>query len=293
MSLDNRKNLKVGDNYEDFQRQENQNIWLPPAELIEIPSHGLLYGGITNDPDILEKGSIRVRPMTIHEEKIISTRRIIRSGQAIDMVLKNVISSTGINGAPLDTEQLLSSDRAFIMLWLRGVSYGYNYKFSVQCTSCNQKFEQNVDLSKIGIKEFGYNEDGEKINTDGIKEPFTFVLPRSGYTVEYRLARGIDEIELSKIKMESKKIDDLDDSIVRRIHSLILNVYKGDDVVPKNKIKSFVENMIAGDASQLRQDFDNNDCGVKQIRNVTCPSCDYQLDDFYIPITESFFRSSE
>ena len=168
------KNAKPGDEfYNDFSPTSGtpgQTMsFAPPAEFVELPSHGVLYGGITDDPDILEKGGIRVRPMTVHEEKILSTTRLVKSGQALDMVFANVIESKGIGGQPLDVSQLLSSDRVFIMLWLRSVSYGNEYKFNIQCPSCQQRFEHMVDLSNHPIKEL------DKENPP--EEPLTFTLP--------------------------------------------------------------------------------------------------------------------
>ena len=110
--------------------------------------------------------------MTVHEEKILSTTRLVKS-QALDMIFQNVIESKGKGGTPLDVTQLLSSDRVFIMLWLRSVSYGNGYKFNIQCPSCQQRFEHVVDLSNHPIKEL------DKENP--ITEPLTFTFPLSKY----------------------------------------------------------------------------------------------------------------
>ena len=282
------KNARPGDDfYDNIQTtppaQGQKLSFAPPAEFVELPSHGKLYGGITDDPDILEKGGIKLRPMTVHEEKILSTTRLVKSGQALDMVFQNVIESKGKNGDPLDVSQLLSSDRVFIMLWLRSVSYGNEYKFNIQCPNCQQRFEYMVDLSSHPIKE---------LDDSTPEEPYKFTLPVSKFVVTYRLPRGVDETELIKLSNAKKKIDSTDDSIVRRMSSLIYRIERDDMVVPQEQIEEFIETMIAGDASAFRQELERVDAGVEDIKDISCPSCEYEFDTS-IPVTESFFRTTE
>lgn len=283
------KNVKPGDQFYETVKSVPSNssqtsLFLPPAEFVELPSHGILYGGITDDPDILEKGGLKIRPMTVQEEKILSTPRLMKSGQAIDMVFQNVIQSKGLNGQPLDVGQLLSSDRVFIMLWLRSVSYGNEYKFNIQCPACQQRFEHVVDLSSHPIKEMNLE--------DKISEPLKFTLPISKFTLTYRLPRGIDEVELMKLNNSAKKVNQTDESIVKRLQSLIIGIEKDGQVVPKEQFQIFVESLIAGDASAFRQELEKVDAGIEDIKDIACPSCDYEFDTS-IPITENFFRTTE
>jgi len=199
------------------------------------------------------------------------------------MVFQNVITSKGKNGQPLDVGQLLSSDRVFIMLWLRSISYGNEYKFNIQCSSCQQRFEYSVDLSTHPIKEMAKGE---------LVEPLTFTLPISKFTLTYRLPRGVDETELIKMNNAVKKVNETDDSIVRRLHSLILKIERDGQELPANQIIPFIESMIAGDASAFRQELEKRDAGVEDIKGIACPSCGYEFDSA-IPVTESFFRTTE
>lgn len=252
----------------------------PPAELVEIPSHGFLYKEITNDEDIIKRGAIRIRPMTVHEEKIISTPRLVKSGQALDMIFKNVIKSN------VDTKKLLSSDRLFLMLWLRSISYGNIYKFKLQCPnqSCQKRFEYTVDLSNHPVKEF---------KNENIKEPFVVTLPFSKVTIEYRLPRGEDEEQIINMQNKPKNINDADDAIVTRLSSAVIKITfsDGKELPPKDK-SDFIESLIGKDASIFRQDLEKNDCGIENINGIVCPYCEYEFDTT-IPLTESFFRYTE
>lgn len=250
----------------------------PDAELVEIPSHGYLYKNVTNDPDILERGSLRIRPMTVHEEKILTTSRLVRSGQALDLIFRNCIKSD------IDPSELLSSDRIYVMLWLRSISYGNTYKFWIQSQDPSNpgRFQWEVDLNEHPIKEF----------TDSkIAEPFEVELP-SGYKIWFRLPRGKDELEIIKMQNQPKGMDDTDDTIVKRLSSIIIKATrKTGEEIPAAQYDAFVNSLIARDASAFRNKIDEIDCGIEDII-VTDPRTGYEFSSS-IPITEDFFRVTE
>lgn len=251
----------------------------PPSELVELPSHGYLYKNATTDSDVLD-GKIRIRPMTVKEEKILSTVRLVKSGQALDLVFKNCIKSN------IDTLELLSSDRSFLMLWLRNVSYGNVYKFNLQCpdAGCQKKFETEVDLTAHPVKE---------LEDPSIKEPFEITLPVSKQVVQFRLPRGKDEMEIMKLQNQPKKLNEADDDIVKRLTSCIIKITRPDGTVVSDKEKkSVVESWIARDSSVLRNKMEDLDCGVEDIKGIVCPYCGNEFDTA-IPITENFFRVTE
>lgn len=279
LGIEEPRNSKPGDSlYETNQATGSNLMFEPPAELVELPSHGYLYKDVTDDPDILEKGSIKVRPMTVHEEKILTTSRLVKSGQALDMIFQNCIKSR------INPGELLSSDRVFVMLWLRSISYGNVYKFNLICQnpSCGRRFEHEVDLSEHPINE---------IEDDTIEEPFELTLPVMKYKVQFRLPRGKDEVEIIKMQNKPKKMNDTDESIVQRLASILVRVEdpQGNEI-PKSQYQRFVDSLVGRDASAIRNKIDDKDAGVEDIKGVQCPHCDYEFDT-PIPITESFFRS--
>jgi hypothetical protein len=251
----------------------------PDAELVEIPSHGYLYKNVTSDPDIIEKGCLRIRPMTVNEEKILTTTRLVRSGQALDLIFRNCIKSD------IDPGELLSSDRVFVMLWLRSVSYGNIYKFWIQSQDPSNpgRFQTQVDLSNHPIKEF---EDAS------IAEPFEVELPVSKIKVQFRLPRGKDEIEIIKMNNKPKGMDETDDTIVKRLSSIIVKATRASgEEIPAAQYDAFTNSLVARDASVFRNKIDEIDCGVEDIV-VEDPTTGYEFSTA-IPITEDFFRVTE
>lgn len=246
----------------------------PPAELVALPSHGHLYKDVTEDEDVLN-GRIKVRPMTHTEEKILSTSRLIKSGQAFDMVYKNCIKST------IDPLDLLSSDRLFLMFWLRGISYGHLYTFSMRCPECDKSFKWTVDISKHPVKEI----------TDELEEPIEVRLPRSGAIVYYYLPRGETEKKVREMR-ERKRVSatDIDDTSTKRMILLTDRIVDptGEEL-KKNKWEIFLDSLIGADAATIRDDMEAKDAGVEPIKDMECPYCDSTFDS-NIQVTADFFR---
>jgi hypothetical protein len=256
------------------------NIFEPPAELVSLPTRGYLYKDVTNDADILERGSVRVRPMTVNEEKILNTPRLVKSGQALDMIFRNCIKSS------IDPGELTSSDRVYLMLWLRSVSYGNIYKFWIQSQdpSSQGKFQTQVDLSKHPITEF---------EDPNIREPFEVVLPASKMKVQFRLPRGKDEIEIMRLQNEEKQtLGAIDQSSVYRLMNVITRIELPDgSEVDKKMYAKVISSWIARDAGTLRNKLVEVDCGIQDIK-VSDPRTGYEFETS-IPITEDFFRVTE
>lgn len=247
----------------------------PPAETVELPSKGLLYQDVTDDPDILE-GKIKIRPMTLTEEKILSTNRLIKTGQALDMVFRNCIKSK------IDPLDLLSSDRLFLMFYLRGISYGNEYTFTLKCPNpaCGRQFRYTVDISKQEVKEL----------PDDIEEPIRVELPKTKAVVYYHLPRGRDEIAMRKMQEQLVNANDVDNSTTNRFLRLIDKIETPDgDEISRKDMKAFLNSLIAYDVAYLREHMNEHDGGIEPIKDVICPYCDEEFE-VDIPVTIDFFR---
>lgn len=240
-------------------------------EPVLLPSKGSLYPSTWTD-----KGKIKVRPMTIKEEKILNTVRLAKSGKALDMIFRACIENPEI-----DIEGLLSGDRSFILYHLRCISYGAAYEYRINCPSCNAQFENTYNLNDIAIKYL----------PEGFKEPITFTLPISKKKVTYRLMRGKDEVEIIEEKerrLAHFSADQLDNTISLRLSMTIESL---DNIIDKIEIEKYIENMIAGDASALRSNMLAKDCGIETETNHICPKCSSEFSA-EIPLTVDFFRFS-
>ena len=175
----------------------------PPAEEVTLPSKGKFYKGIIAD----KKGKLLIRPMTLKEEKIFTTERLLKNGQAIDMVFRNCIKTPGI-----DTTEILSSDRMFLLFFLRAISYGTIYAVKTKCPGCGTDNENKLDIAKLPINE----------PPEALTDPFNMTLPSSNLNITMRLSRGRDESEM--IKNKGMGLNKESASIADRILSLVIGI---------------------------------------------------------------------
>jgi hypothetical protein len=108
-------------------------------ETVTLPSMGRFYFDGIDTPTT---GEVNIRPMTGREESILSTARFMRQGRGIEMIFQNCLLEKNIN-----TEKLLSVDRTFLLIYLRGISYGNIYEAKVKCPECGHTFDNDIDLN--------------------------------------------------------------------------------------------------------------------------------------------------
>ena len=235
-------------------------------EQVQLPSRGLLYG------DVLPDGVVNVRPMTMKEEKLLATPRLVRTGKAIDMIFESCVREN------LEASKLLSVDRTFLLIWLRGISYGNEYDVQIKCPSCGSSFPETVDLSELPIN----------YAPDGIAEPFSDVFPRCGQKFLYRLSRGEDEAAVNRHRERMARSygdEGIDDTIIVRDRMLVESIAGFSE---KADIESILENLSMEDATYLRQLFRDTGFGVDTSLPMVCAFCQHDFD-VELPIDANFF----
>jgi len=237
----------------------------PTAEELQLPSKGRFYKGILKD----KEGRILIRPMTLKEEKIFSNERLLKTGQAMDMVFRNCIKTAG-----LDTHELLSSDRIFLLFYLRAISYSTVYPVKIVCTNCKTTNEHKIDISKLDIK----------YPPKELEEPFTCVLPHACKTLILRLARGKDEVDLIKKTYGAKNKQG--DAMLDRLKQILLDI----EGVPKENWDKTLNSLIGKDLSHIRRTMEVVDFGYKTDDFLECSNCGTNLK-IELEINENFFRA--
>lgn len=242
-------------------------------EPVQLPSRGLVYPKGWTD----NKGRISVRRWTVEEEKILSTVRLVKSGKAIDMMLGNCIENKEI-----DTGELLSGDRSFLLYHLRNISYGANYEFKITCSKCGTEFPTEANLNDIVVS---YLE-------DRFEEPCECTLPVTNVKAEFRLLRGKDEVALLHERSRRAKEfggNQIDNTLTERYIRQIISL---DGITEASAIEQFISLMPAGDSGFLREEMEAQACGVEYTLNVSCTSCGAEMES-EVPITSDFFRTSK
>jgi len=243
-------------------------------ETIPLPSRGLLYKNVTDDKDILN-GFIKMYPMTVKEEEILSTSKFLKNGTATRMILDRCIVSD------IDAKDILLFDSNFLMFYLRSISYGDSYEFDIKCesSSCERKFKHEVKISKLEFDEL-----------DNIKEPINVKLPNSKFTVSFILPRLVHSEELIiKNKNIEKSSDEEDSSLVDNLLITTVKIIDNNkEEVDEKDWKDFYESIIGKDRATLKEasEFSAN---IDKIDHIVCPYCETE-QSFNIPIGLDFFR---
>lgn len=237
-----------------------------PHEEVTLPSRGLFYDGAFAD------GKAHVRCMTMKEEKILATQRLVRSGKALDMIFEQCLQEK------FPAQDLISQDRTFLLIWLRGISYGPEYEVQIKCPSCSNTFPEEINLSDLPV-EFA---------TDDMVEPMSDVLPRAKAPFQYRLMRGRDEISVAKHRERKAKAfgdEALDDTLMTRDLLLLDSVAGFTD---RQDITRILERLSMEDAAYIRDCINNPGFGVDTKIPLGCPYCahDFQVE---LPMDTNFF----
>lgn len=237
-------------------------------EEIELPSKGRFYDGENGPID----GIIAVKPMTGEEEQILATPRFVRRGQAINMIFKNCMRDA------YKPENLLTIDRTYLLIYLRGISYTTKYEVEVKCPDCERKFETTINLDEMFVEpcpdEYG------PILQD--------VLPNTKLPFTYRLSTGKDEQDITDYRdRRVKQFGDnaTDDTLTYRTAMLLHEI---DGIKAKNDLQVLLKNLPINDVSYIRNCINEPPFGVDTNIEIVCPSCmhDFSVD---LPLEASFF----
>jgi hypothetical protein len=273
---------------------------LHPWEACTLPSKGVYYEGQIPD------GVVEVKPLGLKAEKILTTQRLVKSGEALEKVYaEHVRLPEGF-----EPQDLLEGDREFLLYYLRGISHGHEYEFLLTCPECNSVSDQVYDLNELwGTAKFPNPEIGP--------EPFPIVLPHFSeilgeeFVVRVRFLRGKDVLDLlnaqppikrarrnkkGKKKMSrseaNKEIKEfaetLDTTLELNINKIIV---EADGDPDRFKIRQLVERMSSSDVSAIITFLAENAPGIDTSIVADCsnPQCASEVV-VPLPITDQFFR---
>ena len=239
-------------------------------EEINLPSKGKFYDGTDGPTD----GVVKVRPMTGAEEQILATPRFVKQGKAIDMIFRKCMQDD------FDTSKWLSSDRTYLLLFLRGISYTPEYDVQLTCPFTNKKFSTVIDLNSLFVDECPYDFD---LNSLGD------TLPTSGLNFSYRLATGTDDIKVQEYRERKNKefggVEQADDTLLYRTSLLITDL---EGLTNQHEILELLKRLSVNDVSYLRNSVNEPPFGVDTTVEITSP---FTMEEFEVelPLESNFF----
>jgi hypothetical protein len=203
--------------------------------------------------DIFELPSgveVELREMTGAEEEILTNPRLVRSGEAVNLVLANCTLRLGEKENPTkeDLLDLLAGDRLFILVKLREMSLGREVEVELVCgnATCRERNATTVDLGELEVS--GY----------GPEREMTFTLPGSKQVVRFTHLDGHRETRLAKLKEAT-----LSSAMLMRIL----------DVDGQPPTKKLLADMSLRDRTALREEMFRVDAGIDTTVEVECAGC--------------------
>ena len=251
------------------------------SELIELPSQGRLYG------DKLPGGEIEIYAMGAEEEAILINKSKQESSRALDRLIERCIKTD------FPSEELLISDRLYIFLMMRKISYSDTYKYRIKCPHCGFSFMHEISIPGSFMV---------TLLDEGVKEPFYVDLPRCKKRIGFKLLRASDEKDAQmyiRNQNRSNKSSDADPGYLYRLAKHMISI---DDIPEEGKEASitsvgivdaltFVKTMIGMDSSKFKDAIADNDCGIDLRMDVECNSgsCGEEFKAT-LEFTAEFFR---
>ncbi len=237
-------------------------------EPIKLPSLGRFYDGTDGPTD----GVIHIRQMTGEEEQILATPKFVRKGMAINMIFQRCMEED------FRAENLLTVDRTYILIWLRGISYSSDYDVEVKCPFTEKKFMTTINLNDLSVEECPDDFGPELIDT----------LPSTGYNFAYRLSTGKDEQEIQEYRDRRMKMfgdNASDDTLLYRTAMLLKEV---EGVEDKRELMTLVKHLPINDVSYIRNCVNDPGFGVNTTVTIVSP---YANEEFEIelPLEANFF----
>ena len=191
-----------------------------------------------------------LKEMTGAEEELLTNQRLIRTGDAVNQVLKNCVTRLGENAKPgsKDVLDLLSGDRLFILVKLRDISLGKEVDLELVCpnTACRETNLISVNLDELKVTPYGKDRE------------FTFKLPGAGKKVKFTHLDGNMEKRLASLKEPTIT------------SAMLMRIIEIDGKPPTRKVMS---EMALRDRSALRQEMARVDAGIDTVVDVDCESC--------------------
>ena len=247
-----------------------------PTEFVPLPSFGLVYP--PNSP-LHNLKEIEVRYMTAIDEDILTSRSLLRSGKAIDAVLKNCILDARIN-----PEELLSGDKNALITFLRVSGYGPEYKVEIDCPSCEETSKYEFDLSQLEMKTL----DVEPIEQG--ENRFHIQLP-TGTHIEFKFLNSAEEKEISDAQDRIKRSTNspIDRNVTTRLKNTIISIDGNND---PSLINQYVDTLNVRDSRALRKYMEDNTPDIDMNQEFNYPHCGHR-GEVDVPISVGLFWPDE
>lgn len=209
------------------------------------------------------KGEVTLRPLKFEDEKfLIQSRKSKAQDNTLNLLLGRCL--TGV-----DVQDLLPADKLFLVLQLRAISYGDDYKSIAICPKCNEENDISIKLTDLPVEYLPEN----------TKDPREITLPKTKKKVKVRFPRVSDEAYMKD-----------EETFFNNIWRFILSVEGRED---KTIISAFLDDkrLSLQDVAAIGKAIVGADYGVSTKIKYECTGCksinilDLQLGADFFSVT--------
>jgi hypothetical protein len=211
-----------------------------------------------------------LRKMTGREEALLADPANQRNGgRLVTALLQSCITRLeDMEEVPRSqVERMYSVDRNFLLLRLRGLTFGNTLPASYTCPSCGNRFEVDEDLSELPLRILAPDEEPEDIVVE-LEDGF---VDRDGavYTsMTLRLARGDDEAAVAPQMRKNPSLGK---------NALLARCMKSLGDLPAHRMEALgpriMSDLTLADRRLIDKAFNEGAPGIDLIREMDCPSC--------------------
>ena len=228
-----------------------ENAPLESEVLVELPSKGKFYRGFTG---------AKVSPLLFEDEQ----RILLSKNKGVDPI--NELISKCVTG--VNIRDLVPMDKLYLLLKIREVSYGEDYKFDIPCPKCGANTETIINTNKHITVNFA---------PDNLEDPREIELPVLKKKAVVRFPRVHEEHFFED-----------PDSAITNIYRCAVSIDGNEDPV---FISKALKRMNIRDVKTIVKEIQRHDLGVDPTFQFECPSCGHN-DILRIPFDYRFFSVS-
>ena len=223
------------------------------AVAIDLPSKNKFYS--LTDPT----QPITLRPMTFEDERSMISQQGSNS-DVLNTLLERCISNIKVS-------QILQMDKLFLIMKLREVSYGDEYKATITCTSCKKPNEVILKLSDMPVTEV----------EEDLTNPVVFELPVLKKEIKVTLPRVQDEHYFDNAELAVANLWRFVESIDGNTKKTIIS-----EIIPQLPLK---------DAHTVLEWISAAKYGIDTKVRFGCAYCSF-TDVMELPIGTDFFTAT-
>jgi hypothetical protein len=267
-------------------------------DYVPLPSNGQCYQH--------KKSKLPVYYLTAREEDLIYSINLYKSGLLIDSILKSTMADPEIN-----VDDLTQADVDAIILFLRATAYGPEFPVVPTNPKTGEEFKTNISFTDLKYKEFNLigdeygwfdytTGDGDlikwtiptrgdervlaKMITNVEKNIQAFTLNEMADDLRSLVQIGFEEIKQKDVEFLEKTANSLEiiknkltnsnapgfysDVMTTKMTMITMSV---NGEMDRQKVKSYIQNMMAGEAKKYRAYIDNHAPGLDYEIEITIP----------------------